>query len=198
VSDRKYKFSWGLLGDMELGRPTLGPTMRLEPFRLAIGAMRDVLERSFGTANADNILIESGKLAGRHFFENALGKNKTTDFDQFVKLVQSVFISMRVGTFTLEESDLKSGSFLFAVAEDISYSGIADLKREIHKFEEGFIIGLLEGFADRKFQVKEVCCWSTDNAVRRFKANAAPKLERISASDGKRVFRWHFGSASTA
>ena len=31
-SDRKYKFSWSLLGDIEAGRPNLGNTTRLEVF----------------------------------------------------------------------------------------------------------------------------------------------------------------------
>ena len=33
-SNRKYEFSWGLLGDIQLGRPNLGPTARLEAYRL--------------------------------------------------------------------------------------------------------------------------------------------------------------------
>ena len=32
--DRKYAFDWNLLGDLKLGRPNLGPQMRLEVYRL--------------------------------------------------------------------------------------------------------------------------------------------------------------------
>lgn len=31
---RRYRFSWDLLGDLALGRPNLGPYTRLEVYRL--------------------------------------------------------------------------------------------------------------------------------------------------------------------
>ena len=47
--DRKYKFSWDLLGDIANGRPNLGPNMRLEVYRLLQFTFRDILEQHFGT-----------------------------------------------------------------------------------------------------------------------------------------------------
>jgi hypothetical protein len=43
--DRKYAFSWDLLGDLELRRPNLGNMTRLEVYRLMQFRFRDVLER---------------------------------------------------------------------------------------------------------------------------------------------------------
>jgi hypothetical protein len=33
MEDRKYRFSWELLGDLEAGRPNLGPFTRIEVAR---------------------------------------------------------------------------------------------------------------------------------------------------------------------
>ena len=55
--DRKYKFSWELLGDLELGRPNLGPYARIEMYRLMQYAFRDVLEVFCGTEKADELFL---------------------------------------------------------------------------------------------------------------------------------------------
>ena len=44
TNDRKYKFSWDLLGDIQAGRPHLGNTTRVEVYRLLQFAFRDVIE----------------------------------------------------------------------------------------------------------------------------------------------------------
>ena len=55
MTERKYAFHWDLLGDIELGRPNLGPTTRLEVYRLMQFVFRDVLEEKFGTEKTDEI-----------------------------------------------------------------------------------------------------------------------------------------------
>ena len=46
--DRKYEFRWELLGDIATGRPNLGPSMRVEVYRLMQFCMRDILEKQYG------------------------------------------------------------------------------------------------------------------------------------------------------
>ena len=58
MTDRKYKFSWDLLGNIELGRPNLGPNTRLEVYRLMQFTFRDVIEQHVGTKKADQIFYE--------------------------------------------------------------------------------------------------------------------------------------------
>jgi hypothetical protein len=60
MDKRKYNFYWGLLGNLELGRPNLGPTSRLEVYRLMQFSLRDVLEQHLGTEPADLIFYEAG------------------------------------------------------------------------------------------------------------------------------------------
>jgi len=62
--DRKYAFSWDLLGDIELGRPDRGNATRLEVYRLMQFCFRDLREQRFGAQAADDVFCEAGKLAG--------------------------------------------------------------------------------------------------------------------------------------
>ena len=68
--DRKYKFSWDLIGDLSVGRPNLGAMVRVEVYRLMQFAFRDRLEAEFGTKKADEVFYAAGKLAGCEFYEN--------------------------------------------------------------------------------------------------------------------------------
>ena len=52
---RKYEFSWDLLGNIGLGRPNLGSTMRLEAYRLMQFCFRDIMEQDLGTEKTDHL-----------------------------------------------------------------------------------------------------------------------------------------------
>ena len=108
---RKYRFYWGLLGNLDLGRPNLGPTSRLEVYRLMQFSLRDLLEQHLGTEKADVIFYEAGKMAGSHFYQNLLAQAE--DFDAFIKLIQSTFKDMGIGIFRVEKADLETSSFVF-------------------------------------------------------------------------------------
>jgi predicted hydrocarbon binding protein len=161
---RKYEFSWELLGDIQLGRPHLGPTTRLEVYRLMQDTFRDVIERRFGTEKADEVFYESGRLAGRHFYQNVLGA--VAGFDQLIKSLQQALESMGIGILRVERSDLEKGEFVFSVEEDLDCSGLPELNYEICTYDEGFIAGVLEDFTG-----KEVDCWCTGGRTCRFEAN---------------------------
>ena len=169
MTDRKYEFSWELLGDIGLGRPNLGANTRLEVYRLMQGTFRDILEQNFGTDKADEIFYESGKLAGLHFYKNVLGD--IGDYDQLVKSLQEALESMGIGVFRVEKSDLENGKFVFTVEEDLDCSGLPELQYEICTYDEGFIAGLLERFTGKNFRVKEVDCWCTGDRTCRFEAS---------------------------
>ena len=52
MENRLYAFDWKYIGDMELGRPNLGKTARLEIYRLFQYTLRDVLETEYGTGQS--------------------------------------------------------------------------------------------------------------------------------------------------
>lgn len=170
---QKYQFSWDLLGDIQLGRPNLGPHTRLEVYRLMQFCLRDVLEKRLGAEQTDQVFLEAGRLAGlefyRHFFSSA------ADFSDFAHRLQSALREMGIGILRFERSDLENLSFTLTVSEDLDCSGLPELGFEICKYDEGFIAGLLEGFTRRRMSVVETDCWCTGDRTCRFNAEVADK-----------------------
>ncbi len=168
---RKYKFDWNLLGNIALGRPNLGFSMRLEVYRLMQFCFRDQIEARFGTEQADEIFYAAGKLAGAEFSRHVIGD--VADFQEFVKRLQEALKEMGIGIMRVEQADLSSGTFVITVSEDLDCSGLPELDYEICTYDEGFIAALLEEFLGKPFVVKEVDCWCTGDRTCRFVANLA-------------------------
>ena len=169
MADRNYAFSWDLIGDIELGRPNLGPTTRIEVYRLMQFVFRDVLERHFGTERTDDLFYEAGKVAGTEFYKKFCGG--ITDLNEFVARLQNLLRELGIGILRVESADLENGSFVITVSEDLDCSGLPELDYEICVYDEGFIAGLMESFTGKQFTVKEVDCWCTGDRTCRFIAN---------------------------
>lgn len=167
-AERKYQFSWNLLGDIQLGRPNLGQTMRLEVYRLMQYCFRDVLEVRFGADEADRIFYAAGFRAGEEFYRNLIAPQ--TDAAEFIKKLQSVLKELGVGILRVEEADLANGTMTLTVSEDLDCSGLPETGYELCTYDEGFIAALLECFTGKKFTVKEIDCWCTGDRTCRFAA----------------------------
>jgi predicted hydrocarbon binding protein len=168
--DRKYQFSWDLLGDIAIGRPNLGQNMRLEVYRLMQYVFRDVIEQHVGTDKTDQIFYEAGKLAGGQFYKHVFSGIK--DFNAFIKSLQETLRDMGIGILRIEEADMEKGTLVLTVSEDLDCSGLPELDYEVCVYDEGFIAGLLESFTGIPFKVKEVDCWCTGDRTCRFTAEA--------------------------
>lgn len=169
-SNRKYKFSWNLLGNIELGRPSLGNTSRLEVYRLMQFTLKDVFELSYGTNEADRIFFEAGRIAGVEFYKNVL--EDTSSFGAFIRCLQESFRNLGIGVLRVEKSDLEKGYFVLTVSEDMDCSGLLENDYPICTYDEGFISALMESFTGRRFKVKEIDCWCTGGRICRFVAEA--------------------------
>ncbi len=172
MTDRKYEFNWDLIGDIKHGRPNLGPTLRLEVYRLLQFCFRDVLEKRYGTSETDRIFYEAGSLAGYNFYNN-LVKPAPQSFSDLVKKLQVLLKEFGIGVLRMEESDLEKNEFIMTVGEDLDCSGLPDLGYEICIYDEGFLGGILEAFTGLAFEVKEVDCWCTNERTCRFRARLA-------------------------
>ncbi len=170
MSDRKYQFSWELLGDITLGRPNLGPTTRLEVYRLMQYTFRDILEQHFGADKTDEIFYQAGKLAGMEFYKNTF--SGIADFNSFIKVLQDSLRNMGIGILRVEKAELEKGSFILSVSEDLDCSGLPDIGYEVCTYDEGFLSGVLESFTGTPFQVREIDCWCTGDRTCRFTAEA--------------------------
>jgi predicted hydrocarbon binding protein len=168
VENRKYEFNWGLLGDIQAGRPNLGHNTRLEVYRLMQFTFRDVLEQHYGAEEADKIFFEAGKLSGKQFFQNVIGTS--TSFEDFINQVQTFLEELNMAIFRVEKSDPENGHFVLTMSEDLDCSGLPEMDYEICTYDEGFIAGLLESYSGTSFHVKEIDCWSTGDRTCRFVA----------------------------
>jgi len=164
--DRKYRFSWVLLGDITTGRPNLGPLTRMEAYRLMQFTFRDVLEQEVGTEKADAIFYRAGFLAGTEFYHNALGS--PSDLATFIKKLQDQLAEMKIGILRIERADIQRGSFVMTVSEDLDCSGLPETGHGVCVYDEGFIAGLMQAFTGVPHVVKEIDCWCTGDRTCRF------------------------------
>lgn len=173
MQDRKYEFSWDLLGDLEVGRPNLGNTTRVEVYRLMQFTLRDVIERKFGTEEADRVFYEAGKMAGTSFYEHFLGDAK--DDGELVRKLQAALKEMKIGVLRMESMQEGAEKMVLTVEEDLDCSGLPEMDYEICVYDEGFIAGILEKFSGKAYLVKEIDCWCTGDRTCRFQADRIPE-----------------------
>jgi predicted hydrocarbon binding protein len=167
---RKYKFDWDstIGSDMNDARPALGPSTRIEVYRLFQFTLRDILEEKYGTEAADDIFRQAGAVAGRAFYSKFC--QEATDLPSLIKIICSRFIEFGIGILRVEKQDLANLNFTVTVAEDLDCSGMPDTNDTICVYDEGFIQGILEAFSGKNFEVREVDCWAMGARTCRFAA----------------------------
>jgi len=167
---RKYKFDWDstIGGDMKLARPSLGPSTRVEVYRLFQFTLRDVLEQRYGTEMTDDLFREAGVMAGKAFFEKFLSGAK--DVSSLAAEIQNSFNTFGIGIFRVENAAEDNSHFILTVDEDLDCSGLPDTSDVICVYDEGFIQGILESFSGKNFDVREIDCWCTGARTCRFEA----------------------------
>jgi predicted hydrocarbon binding protein len=168
--ERKYTFSWKLIGDIETGRVNLGSQTSVESYRLMQFTFRDIIEQYVGTEKTDEIFFKAGKLAGKEFYNNVLSPTK--DLNDFIRQLQKALKDMKIGILRIEKADPENGEFILTVSEDLDCSGLPDLDFEVCVYDEGFITSLFECFTGVTFNVKEIDCWCTGERTCRFSAKA--------------------------
>src|SRR5512135_202587 len=96
------QFEWSMLGDIEKGRPNLGPMMHLAVYRLMQFTLRDILIRDFGVETANRIFYEAGKKAGEEFSRNLLSDRQ--DMNNFIAGIQQHMKELKIGIFRVESA----------------------------------------------------------------------------------------------
>jgi predicted hydrocarbon binding protein len=167
IEERDHcQFAWADLGDIETGRPNLGPLAPVLVYRLLQYTLRDVLINEFNVEKANELFFKAGKLAGEHFCENVLDKN--LPLNEFISQLQETLKDLKVGILRIEELDTESLDMTLTVAEDLDCSGLPMTNEVVCVYDEGFISGILKSYTGKDFSVKEVDCWATGERVCRF------------------------------
>jgi len=159
-------FEWSMIGDVGAGRPNLGTTMDVNVYRLMQFTLRDAIIQEFDAETADRIFFKAGEQAGRELFKALI--TQKTDFNAFVKELQDLLATLKIGILRIEKADFDNMKFTLTVAEDLDCSGLPVCNENICTYDEGFISGLLLEFSGKKFDVKEVDCWCSGDRVCRF------------------------------
>lgn len=170
---RKYKFNWDntIGANMNEARPGLGPSTRVEVYRLFQFTLRDILEDRYGTETADDIFRKAGAMAGKAFYGKFCGE--ATDVATLVKIVSEKFRELGIGILRVEKQDLEKLNFTLTVDEDLDCSGMPDTADVICVYDEGFIQGILEAFSGKTFEVREIDCWAMGARTCRFGAQGS-------------------------
>lgn len=162
-----YNFSWDDLGDLEQGRPNLGPMTSVICYRLLEFTFKDVISKRLGLEETRQIFREAGFLAGEQFCANVL--DPKLPLDQFVADLEKQLIDLKIGVLRIEEADLENGSMTLTVSEDLDCSGLPVFGETVCDYDEGFLAGILHEYTGKTFDAKEVDCWATGDRTCRFK-----------------------------
>jgi len=170
ADQRKYQFNWDntVGADMSLARPSLGPSTRVEVYRLFQFTLRDILEQHYGTEMADNLFREAGVMAGKAFFGKFL--SGAQDVSNLAVKMQDSFNALGIGIFRMENATEDNSHFILTMGEDLDCSGLPDTSDVVCVYDEGFIQGVLESFSGMNYNVREVDCWCTGARTCRFEA----------------------------
>ncbi len=160
------KFKWEDLGDIELGRKTLGPDMPVMVYRLFQYTLKDILAREYGEEASCDLLRAAGHLAGMQLAKNAL--DLSGDFDFFVSNLTNQLREMKIGILRIERADMDSLAFTLTVSEDLDCSGLPVMGTSVCDYDEGFLSGILEAYTGKPFEAREVDCWATGDRTCRF------------------------------
>jgi predicted hydrocarbon binding protein len=162
-------FSWKNLGDIKLGRGSLGEEMPVLVYRLMQFTMMDILAKKYGREQANNLLRESGFLAGTEFARNALNLN--LNFDNFIAELQQKLKELKIGILRVETVNKETNELIITVGEDLDCSGLPITGETVCDYDEGFIAGILEVYTGKPYAVKEIDCWANGGRICRFKCS---------------------------
>jgi uncharacterized protein len=161
-----YRFQWCDLGDIDLGRPNLGPQLPVVVYRLAQYTMRETLAQHYGEQKAGELLRESGWIAGREFCLNVL--DRSLPLMAFIAELQIKLRELGVGILRVEQADPETLAFTLTVSEDLDCSGLPVSGTTVCEYDEGFISGLLYAYTGRGFAAREIDCWANGDRTCRF------------------------------
>lgn len=163
------QFQWKDLGNIEQGRPNLGPTTLVAVYRLMQYTMRDILIVEYDPQTASQLLVKAGKLAGSEFCKAVL--NVKLEFNEFIADLQEKLKMLKIGVLRIEKADLEKMEFVLTVDEDLDCSGLPLTAETVCDYDEGFIAGILNTYTGKEFAVKEIDCWASGERTCRFSVN---------------------------
>lgn len=168
-SDIPSNFTWDSLGDLTIGRVSLGDMMPVTVYRLLQYTLKDILDRELGKEYANEIFHAAGYLAGSEFARNVL--DLSGDLDYFITNLTHTLNELKMGILRIEEANKQNLTFTLTLSEDLDCSGMPVTAESECHYDEGFLSGILEAYTGKAFEVIEIDCWATGDRTCRFTAH---------------------------
>ena len=160
------------LGDIEKGRPNLGPDMPVCVYRMFAYAMYDVLYHEQGKDKADELIRQAGNCAGTEFAVHVL--DLKLDFEHFLAELAAQLLTLKIGVLRVERMQRDMSFFVVTLGEDLDCSGFPITGEVVCHYDEGFLQGIFESYTGKHYEIRETDCWATGNHVCRFVGRQLP------------------------
>lgn len=164
-----HDFNWSMLGDINVGRKTLGDQMPVSVYRMYEYSMRGVLIKELGKEKTIDILRQAGRVAGTEFTKNML--NTSFSLENFIAQLQKVTVDMKIGLLGVESYDEETGKVMVTVSEDLDCSGLPMIGETVCNYDEGFIAGIFSAYTGKNYDAIEIDCWAKGDRICRFEAS---------------------------
>ena len=151
-----YEFNWDIIGDLQEGRPNLGDQVSIILYRVMHYTFHETAVKLFGSEETDKLFYESGKIAGRFFFEHCLKSHKDLPLDGFLEKLRAVFDENCLRFVRIDSVDVEAGEFAISVATGIEGAAFDPLKLDGCDYDTGFVEGILFKYAGKEFNAKTV------------------------------------------
>jgi hypothetical protein len=164
------KIGMEVVGEVEIGRPTLGGADFVKNFRmLRMVGLRWNLSSLIGKKASNGVVYSIGVRLGRDFVSGGLikGKDAKEFMDNFIKFV----MNMKVGIISIIEWR-KDFPNLIRVDECISCAGMLNIGEAICQYEGGIIGGVISEYFKGLIIAEEVLCWGHGEETCQFKLYA--------------------------
>ncbi len=168
IGKQRETLTFADLGDIAKGRENLKSDMPVLVYRLFEFAVRQTLSETYGKGEMEIVLRNAGRLAGHMFAAELL--DTTLDLNEFLEELKNKMVELKMGFFTLEEIDEKTGHMIMTVSEDLDCSGTENTGEVLCHYDEGLIAGILKEYTSNSYIVTEVDCWGKGDDTCRFNA----------------------------
>jgi uncharacterized protein len=165
-------FCWENLGDLEIGRPSLGLMAPVLVYRLMQYSLKAVLAEKLGPAETRQIFIQAGRLAGEEYCRQLL--DTQLDLDRFLVELSKKLAEWKIGLLEIEDIQRDVLEMTLTVSEDLDCSGLPKSDQTLCDYDEGFLAGILKAYTGSDFKVEEIACWALGDRICRFKVTVAP------------------------
>ena len=156
MTERAYEFNWDIIGDLQEGRPNLGDRVSIILYCVMQYTFHNVTVKQFGQEETSRLFYESGKIAGRFFFEHFLKAHKDQPIDSFIEKIRAVLDENDIRFVRVDSVNVDAGECAISVATGIEGAAFDALRLDCCSYDTGFIEGILYKYAGKDFNATTV------------------------------------------